>query len=224
MFKVIPDFPRYQVDVEGKIINTETGRVLKQQISRGYLTIQLYDLEGKPKKIRVHRLVAQIFKPNPLKLSEVNHKDGVKTNNHVDNLEWVTPKENDKHAKTYLSQTKTAGKYKGQQHTKAKRFELRKGAEQYTLYGYSELERFFDLTRSKIFKMVNNRENIKGFEVVEVEREITELGNLTKHLVTRLSELERKALEQYSEQTEKPMSEISRTLIVELLKVKGYLK
>ena len=224
MFKVIANFPRYQIGVDGSIINTETGRILKQQLSRGYSTIQLYDSEGKPKKFRVHQLVAQTFIPNHLNRSEVNHKDGVKTNNHVGNLEWVTPKENDIHAKTYLHQTKTAGKYKGQQHTKAKRFELRKGSEKYTLYGYSELERFFALSRSKIFKMIADKKPIRGFAVIEVEREISELGCLTKHLVTRLSEVEREALEQYSEHVEKPMSEISRSLIIPFLKEKGYLK
>jgi len=45
----------------------------------------------------VHRLVAQCFVPNPYKLSTVNHKDGNKQNNHADNLEWMTQKQNVRH-------------------------------------------------------------------------------------------------------------------------------
>jgi hypothetical protein len=64
---------------------------------RGYHTAVLYD-NGKPKSFRVHRLVAFAFIPNPDNKPHVNHIDGVKSNNLISNLEWVTISENQKHA------------------------------------------------------------------------------------------------------------------------------
>jgi hypothetical protein len=73
------------------------GRWLKQATDRyGYAYVGMFK-EGKLKKLKVHRLVAQAFlvaSDNP----HVNHIDGNKLNNNVSNLEWVTPKENKIHA------------------------------------------------------------------------------------------------------------------------------
>lgn len=64
---------------------------------RGYSCVGLYK-DSKPKTITVHRLVAIAFLPNPYSKPCVNHKNGVKTDNFLDNLEWCTHKENNDHA------------------------------------------------------------------------------------------------------------------------------
>ena len=65
------------------------GRILSQTINsqNKYLTVGLHD-GGSYRCVRVHRLVAEAFIPNPDNLPEVNHKDEDKSNNKVDNLEW----------------------------------------------------------------------------------------------------------------------------------------
>lgn len=68
-------------------------RIKKQQKCKGYKIVQI-----KKKSYFTHRLVAQAFIPNPLNKPQVNHKDFVKHNNHVDNLEWATQEDNHLHA------------------------------------------------------------------------------------------------------------------------------
>ena len=78
--------------------NTTNGKVLKQGgRPNGYLIVTLCK-NNKHKTRTIHRLVAEAFIANPNSLPEVNHNDGNKKNNCIDNLEWVTKEENTQHA------------------------------------------------------------------------------------------------------------------------------
>lgn len=77
-----------------KVLMTVETKLLKLiQTTNGYLQVTL-NKDGAKKQIGVHRVVALAFLPNPNGLPQVHHKDGNKQNNHLDNLQWVTAKEN----------------------------------------------------------------------------------------------------------------------------------
>ena len=94
----------YFADEQGNIYSEKTKKFLKGHIENsGYKSVCL-GINGKKKNYLVHRLIAQTFIPNLNNLPIVNHKDGNKTNNCVDNLEWVSSSENRIHAvKTEIS-------------------------------------------------------------------------------------------------------------------------
>ena len=95
------------------------GLYLKQYIYKGYLRLQLTK-HSKSKWFLVHRLVAEAFIPNPKNKPQVNHIDGNKLNNKVDNLEWVTPSENQIHSYQVLKNIPSMKNHFGSNHVAAK--------------------------------------------------------------------------------------------------------
>ena len=115
MWKDIEGYERYyKVSDTGKIRSLERyvpsknqsitfdlfikGRILKLYTNKnGYVYINLRR-DSKTKHARLHRLVAKAFIPNPQNKLEVNHINGIKTDNRIENLEWCTHEENTLHA------------------------------------------------------------------------------------------------------------------------------
>lgn len=90
----------YEVSKDGYIYSVKYNkeRKLKPNIGKdGYIRVKLYN-KNVNKTYLLHRLIAQMFIPNPQNKKEVNHIDGDKLNNNVLNLEWCTPSENVVHS------------------------------------------------------------------------------------------------------------------------------
>lgn len=116
MWKDIDNFENYKISNFGNVksfTKRKSGNNLIPQISRkGYQTVLLYN-NGKPHQKKIHRLVAAAFISNKDKLPQVNHIDGNKQNNRVDNLEWCDNSYNQIHAyKTGLERPKFQRKIK----------------------------------------------------------------------------------------------------------------
>ena len=93
-------FDEYYATDDGKIVSYKRGyrNILKPSINhKGYEIVNLM-INGKPKGFSVHVLIAKAFIPNPENKPQVNHKNGIKTNNTYTNLEWATASENMQHS------------------------------------------------------------------------------------------------------------------------------
>ena len=99
MWKKIDEFPSYSICESGRVRNDNTKVVKSPSFgSRGYPVVSLYK-NGKLYLRTIHILLARTFIPNPENKPQVNHIDGDKLNYSLENLEWVTSKENMEHAR-----------------------------------------------------------------------------------------------------------------------------
>lgn len=148
------DIGHYIVYSDGNVYSKYFRKFMFQKPSNNKWYKQ-FPLKDTLKMVCVHRLVAESFIPNPNNLPEVNHKDGNKRNNHVDNLEWCTHKENMNHA---WSGGLIKNVIMGSAHRDARFTPLQIGIVREALaHGYSgfSIARYFKVNRSSIYRIKN---------------------------------------------------------------------
>ena len=99
-WKKVQEFPNYSVSTEGRLRNDVTKHIRNFDEQKPYnrYAVASFKVNGKPVRRKLHRLVAAAWMENPDNLPEINHINGDKYDNRVENLEWCTHSENMKHA------------------------------------------------------------------------------------------------------------------------------
>ena len=153
--KIIPDFSNYMVDKEGNVYSKNYNKIgimkiMKQRKNRyGYMQIQITRDDGKRKLMSVHRLVALTFIPKVKGKDYINHKNGIKNDNRVENLEWCTASENTKHS-FYIIKTQSIEKLKEQA---LKNIEIKRKNPKLTIEQINEIEKAYSTSKTSHRKL-----------------------------------------------------------------------
>lgn len=164
----IKDFENYSIDKKGTVYSLSFKgkkkiKILKPAKNKdGYLFVNLYKNKKYYEK-RINRLVAEAFIPNPEKKPEVNHKNGIKTDNKVENLEWVTRSENMKHLYTVLGKKSNNYKKFGKDNPKSKIIQqIKDGKIIAEFYGAAEAFRKIGINQGHIIDCCNKKRKTAG--------------------------------------------------------------
>jgi len=118
--KTIPGYPNYSISIEGIVYNTKKNKQLKPVLSNvGYLKVTLCN-NGTRRDFSLHRLIGIAYIENPNNYPMINHKNGIKSDNRLDNLEWCSASQNIQHAfdMGLKKQTHRQGKIASEIHSK----------------------------------------------------------------------------------------------------------
>lgn len=158
---------RYLVSEKGEVFDTIRNKnVVQSYTVDGYKKLNLR-LNNKYYCRKVHRLVAESFIPNPQQKEQVNHKNEIKDDNNVYNLEWTTPKENSNYGNrnSKISKANTNGKLS----IKVVAYLQSDPAKKFYFKSISEASKILKLTPSRVAEVVSGKYNqTKGYVIEKV--------------------------------------------------------
>lgn len=164
IWKEIDGYENYKVSNTGKIYSFFSHKILTPIKHRcGYLRVNLKNDLGH-KFLFIHRVVAKTFIENKQNKPQVNHKNGDKTDNRVENLEWATPSENQKHSIFVLGNIPPKFPlYLGKNHRGSRVILQKKGNKVIAeFYGCGEAHRKTGINENSIWSAVSGRYKTAG--------------------------------------------------------------
>lgn len=174
---VCKDYPSYMINRKGEIKSLLTNKILKPaKVKTGYMCVSLRK-NGESKTVRVHRLLAKAFIPNPDNKPHVDHINGVRDDNRLENLRWCTNQENQSFELARLNNSRALTGRKQSPEAVAKRAKtlqksIGKKIEQYTLDGEyiktfnsaNEIQRLLGIWSAGVLKCCDGKfASSKGF-------------------------------------------------------------
>ena len=156
IWKDIDYFNGYRISNKGNVLGVFRNKLLKPMLnSKGYLMVRISNnRDGKFKGLLVHRIIATHFIPNPQNKPQVNHKNGIKTDNRIENLEWTSSSENMLHAWEFnlINSDK-----KNSLSKKINNEDVKDMLKLKSTHTYKQVANIYGIAESSVWKLLNNQ-------------------------------------------------------------------